>query len=719
MPELFERADLVIDEVLRRVGRRLVVGLPIGIGKPIPLVNELYRRAAGDPSIDLTLLTGLTLSRPRARSALERRFLEPFVERVFGDCPEPDYLEALRAGTLPPNIRVSEFFFTPGSALDWPASQQQHLANNFTEVTRALLARGINVVLQLVAARRQDGRRQISLGANPDIAAELIPEMRRRATAQAPIAIVGLVHPELPFMLGDACIEPDAFDLLLEHRRYDYRLYGPPNLPLALTDHAIGLHVSSLLRDGGTLQIGIGELGDAVCYATLLRHQRNEDWRRAIDALASPDTQALAADIGGNAPFTAGLFGLSEMFLDQQLDLVRAGILRREVHDCLALERALASGALTRRFDGAVLDQLLEHGLDPHLDAASFAMLRHCGVFHSSTRYEAGCIVLEDGTRIAADLSRAEVRARLASGALGQRLKGGAVLHAAFLLGPQGFYAALRELPESERQRFRMNAVGHVNRLGETQRELHRLQRRDARFINSTMMVTLLGAAISDGLDDGRVVSGVGGQLDFTLQARELPGARSLLCLRATRFRHGVLQSNLRYSYGHATVPRHLRDIVVTEYGAADLRDRTDAEIIAALLAISDSRFQPQLLAEAQRAGKIARDYRLPDHARGNTPQRLADALKPLQARGQFSEYPFGTDFSKEEIALARALPQLAAASATPTGRAALLWHALTHRRSGRFSAELARMGLDAPRGWRERLDRRLVSWALAAQTRR
>ena len=57
MPQTFDRADQCVDEILRRVGRRLVVGLPIGIGKPIPLVNELYRRAVADPSIDLTLLT--------------------------------------------------------------------------------------------------------------------------------------------------------------------------------------------------------------------------------------------------------------------------------------------------------------------------------------------------------------------------------------------------------------------------------------------------------------------------------------------------------------------------------------------------------------------------------------------------------------------------------------------------------------------------------------
>ena len=153
MPLGFDRADQCVDEILRRAGKTLVVALPIGLGKPVPLVNELYRRAVADPTLALTLLTGLTLALPRAAGDLERRFLEPFVARVFGDCPEPDYLEALRRDALPANVRIIEFFFTPGLALDWPQSQQDYLAANYTQVTRDVLDRGVNVVLQLIATR--------------------------------------------------------------------------------------------------------------------------------------------------------------------------------------------------------------------------------------------------------------------------------------------------------------------------------------------------------------------------------------------------------------------------------------------------------------------------------------------------------------------------------------------------------------------------------------
>src|SRR3546814_2157020 len=74
------------------------------------------------------------------------------------------------------------------------------------------------------------------------------------------------------------------------------------------------------------------------------------------------------------------------------------------------------------------------------------------------------------------------------------------------------------------------------------------------------MMATALGAAVSDGLDDGRVVSGVGGQYNFVAMAHALPDARSVLLLRATREAGDGAGSNIRWNYGHCTIPRHLRD---------------------------------------------------------------------------------------------------------------------------------------------------------------
>src|ERR1700729_3971721 len=95
-------------------GRDLVVGLPLGLGKANHIVNALYARAVADRSINLTLFSALTLEKPKPSNLLERRFIAPVIERLFGGYPDLTYAKALHANALPPNIQVIEFFFLAG-----------------------------------------------------------------------------------------------------------------------------------------------------------------------------------------------------------------------------------------------------------------------------------------------------------------------------------------------------------------------------------------------------------------------------------------------------------------------------------------------------------------------------------------------------------------------------------------------------------------------------
>ncbi len=54
-------------------------------------------------------------------------------------------------------------------------------------------------------------------------------------------------------------------DLILDDPSYDFPLFSA-------ADHMIGLNVSTLIKDNGTLQIGIGSLGDAIAAGLILRH---------------------------------------------------------------------------------------------------------------------------------------------------------------------------------------------------------------------------------------------------------------------------------------------------------------------------------------------------------------------------------------------------------------------------------------------------------------
>lgn len=715
MPEILDDVGHCVDAVLRRVGPHIVLALPLGIGKPNRLVNEFYRRALRDSTIDLTILTALSLLKPVAGSALEARLLTPLAARVFGTYVEPEYARAMRSDTLPPNIRIIEFFLAPGAFLNSRHAQRHYLSANYTHVARDCLARGVNVMAQLVARRIVNGELQLSFGSNADVSVDLLPLIEDARATGRDIVMVAQTHAQMPFMTGHALVDPARFDFLIDDPRYDYDLFCPPNPPLGTVDHAIGVYASALVRDGGTLQIGIGELGDSLVYALLLRHQQNAAWSRALQALGTATAALLIHAEGGDAPFCAGLFACTEMFVDQLLELYRAGILCRRVYDSLPLERLLSSGQTGERFDERILGLLAAAGVGPVLSSAEFADLKCHGVFREEVEFADARVRAAGGEWIAANLADPASRARLAAECLGRELRNGQVLHAGFFLGPRGFYAALRELPESERAQFGMRGVAFVNQLYGADQELRILQRRAARCINTTMMVTLLGAAVSDALENGQVVSGVGGQYNFVAMAHALPGARSILCVRATRTRHGHTTSNIIWNYAHQTIPRHLRDLVVTEYGIADLRGRTDEEIIIALLNVADSRFQDALLSRARSAGKIRADYRIPDAFRNNLPQRLTLALRGHRQQGYFSEYPFGTDLAEEEIVLARALKFLDGRTASPWGRVKTAAASLAATPASRHTSALKRMGLEQPRGLSERLQRRLVVLALNA----
>jgi hypothetical protein len=619
MPKLFTDPEAIAEDIIRDVGTNLVVGLPLGLGKANHIVNALYARAAADRSINLTFFTALTLEKPKPKNLLQWRFIAPVIDRLFGGYPDLAYAAALRAGALPPNIRVTEFFFLAGRWQHVPMAQQHYVSANYTHVASYLLAAGVNVAFQLVAKRVVDGVPRYSLSCNTDISLELLAA---RAEGRASFKLIGQVNSELPFMPGPAELAADEFSAVLDSPETDFPLFAPPSEPISDTRYAIGLHAAGLVRDGGTLQIGIGQVGEALAQGLIVRHRDNGQYHEIMKRLV-PGPEHLAALHTGS--FEQGLYGVSEMLFAAFLGLIDAGILKREVD--------------------------------------------------------------------------------------------GAVLHGAFFLGPKSFYRALREMTPERIARIQMAPVSFTNELygGE---QAKRRARVDARFVNSVMMATLMGAAVSDGLESGQVVSGVGGQYNFVAQAFALAGARSVLTLEATRQAGARPQSNIRWSYGHETIPRHLRDVVITEYGVADLRGKSDAEVIAAMLQVADTRFQDDLARQAKDAGKLPKNYEIPAAHRDNHPERIARALKPAREAGLLPSFPFGTDFTEVEQRLIPALQILQDAERVPLSLAGLLWQGGTGQSDAADRECLARLGLDRPATLTERTYRALVSAALARSRR-
>jgi acyl-CoA hydrolase len=404
---------------------------------------------------------------------------------------------------------------------------------------------------------------------------------------------------------------------VLDSPATEFPLFAPPSEPITDTKYAIGLHAAGLVRDGGTLQIGIGQVGDALAQGLIVRHRDNAQFHAIMKRLGNGTEPLPALETGS---FEQGLYGVSEMLFEAFLGLIDAGIIKREVD--------------------------------------------------------------------------------------------GVVLHGAFFLGPKSFYRALHDMTPSQIARIQMMPVSFTNEVYDDEAAKRRA-RIDARFVNNAMMATLMGAVISDGLENGQVVSGVGGQYNFVAQAFALQGARSILTVEATRQPGARTQSNIRWSYGHETIPRHLRDVIVTEYGVADIRGKSDAEVIAAMLQIADSRFQGELARQAKDAGKLPKSFEIPAPYRENFPERIARALKPAREAGVLPSFPFGSDFTEVEQRLIPALQVLQEAQRSPQRLAGLLWQGLTGRPDAADREGLARLGLDLPATLSERAYRALVGAAL------
>jgi len=608
-------AETCVDAILAQVGKTIVLGLPLGLGKANHIANALYRRAEADPSIRLKIFTALTLEKAVHGPKLLRQFAGPIAERLFGTYPDLLYAAAARAGTLPPNIEVMEFYLLAGHWLHVPAAQHNYISANYTDAARLLIDRGVNVIAQLVAKGTTKSGPAFSLSCNTDVTLDLLDEIEKRRRHGPPIVFAAEVNDELPFMTGAAALPVEHFDHVLDSPETRFALMAPPKEPVSLGHHAIGLHIAGLIKDGGTLQLGIGALADAVAWALILRHTRNQVFRQLAGRLGRFGE-------GERNIFSEGLYGVSEMFADVFLDLYRTGILKRRAPD-------------------------------------------------------------------------------------------GTLLHAAFFIGPRNFYRALREMPESERDGFRMMPISFTNDIGGPGEQEKRVMRRGARFVNTAMMASLLGEMASDTRDDGQVVSGVGGQYNFVAQAHALDGARSIIGLNATRMAGGRLSSNIRMSCSHVTIPRHLRDIVVTEFGVADLRAKSDRDCIVAMLNIAHSQFQPGLLQQAKRAGKIEPGYEIPGPFRQNTKQALIANLTPSAHGGALPEYPFGTDLDPMEQHLAAALEKLKSRGGTMYVLRALLRSFVPHRRMESVEAGLQRLGLASPSSVDDRVLRRVLMMEL------
>ena len=111
--------------------------------------------------------------------------------------------------------------------------------------------------------------------------------------------------------------------------------------------------------------------------------------------------------------------------------------------------------------------------------------------------------------------------------------------------------------------------------------------------INSALEVDLTGQVNAE-QSGAAYLGGTGGQVDFVRAGSRSPGGRSIIALSASA-KGGTLSKIVAQLSGPVTTARTDVDVIVTEYGAAELKGQSLAERTRRLIAIAHPDFREEL----------------------------------------------------------------------------------------------------------------------------
>ena len=135
--------------------------------------------------------------------------------------------------------------------------------------------------------------------------------------------------------------------------------------------------------------------------------------------------------------------------------------------------------------------------------------------------------------------------------------------------------------------------------------------------INTSLEVDLTGQCASESIGS-RQFSGTGGQADTAIGAQMSKGGRSIIALystasiknKVTGERHEVSKIVPQLQTGAAvSLSRNDVDLVITEYGVADLRGANIKQRVESLIAIAHPKFRDELWDQALACGIIGKKW--------------------------------------------------------------------------------------------------------------
>ncbi len=330
LDDALARLETAVDELIaRRAAPRR--RRAFGPGQAAPAAErDLSIAVAANPDLTLTCSPRCRWTRPSAASALERRFLDPFVARHFGeDFPRLDiHGGADSRNALPPNIRVEEFYLQSGAMLGSSRRSSTTRAST-TRMWRARVAeRGINVLVQKVA--REPGGTRLSLSCNPDITFDLLDAHRRARAA-----------PAADGRRSGSATCPTSAERLRSTPNSSTWCWTCPVRRRSCSPCRAGRSATPISpsactparwsRTAARCRSASAPWPNRSRHALVLRHTRHAALPAAARQRCSPGfaASALVREDRRHRTIQQGLYGASEMVNDGFMRLAQAGILKR------------------------------------------------------------------------------------------------------------------------------------------------------------------------------------------------------------------------------------------------------------------------------------------------------------------------------------------------------------------------------------------------------
>lgn len=247
----FEAKRTTPDEAARRIPRGHRILLSSGASEPLAMVEALVRNA--------------------------EHFADNVIEHLMTLGPAPYVQECYQE-----NFRHNAFFIGPNVRRAVHEGRADYTPVFLSQIPGLIRSGRMPVDVAIVQCTPPDEYGFVNLGVSVDILL---------AAIESASLVIAEVNPNVPTLFGAGYVKADAIDLWIEN---DVPLVEAPRHELDEAALEIGRNVASLVDDGCTLQMGIGQIPDAVLRA--LEHHR---------------------DLGV----------WTEMFSDGVLDLIEAGVI--------------------------------------------------------------------------------------------------------------------------------------------------------------------------------------------------------------------------------------------------------------------------------------------------------------------------------------------------------------------------------------------------------